>query len=97
MLKYGEPNPLAVFGLRQVDHCPPHFARVEFELKGPEKVIQDWIWANLSGRFWFGDYYIKDSNNHVNFSKCAAFEIPGEASMFGLILDQINKHDFDLF
>lgn len=96
MLKYGEANPLAVFGLRQLDHCPPHFTRLEFNIKTTDKIITDWIWTNLSGRFWFGDFYSKTDSGSVTFQKCAAFEIPGEASMFALILDQINKSDFDL-
>lgn len=95
MLKYGEVNPLAVFGLRRVEHCPPHFTKVEFDLRTMEKTIADWIWANLSGRFYYGDMYYIDGTS-VAFHKCAAFEIPGEASMFGLILDQINKNDFTL-
>lgn len=95
MLKHNEANPLAVFGLRELEHCPPHFSRVGFDLKSAEKTISDWIWANLDGRFWYGDYYFKDENNNVNFQKCAAFEIPGEASMFALILDQLNKFNYD--
>jgi len=95
MLKHNEANPLAVFGLRELEHCPPHFIRVEFDLKTTEKAILDWIWTNLDGRFWFGDWYYKDENTNVNFHKCAAFEIAGEASMFALILDQINKPTYD--
>ena len=95
MLKHNEANPLAVFGLRELDHCPPHFSRVEFELKTDEKSISDWIWTNLGGRFWYGDWYYKDSDGNVNFQRCAAFEVPGEASMFALILDQINKPMFE--
>jgi hypothetical protein len=95
MLKHNEVNPLAVFGLRELDHCPPHFVRVEFNLRATEKTISDWIWTNLSGRFWYGDYYYKDASNNVVFQKCAAFETPGEASMFALMLDQINRHAFD--
>ena len=95
MLKYGEANPLAVFGLRELDHCPPHFTRVEFALRTNEKTISDWIWTNLSGRFWYGDWYSKH-DELVNVQKCAAFEIAGEASMFALILDQINRHNFEL-
>lgn len=94
MLKYGEVNPLAVFGLRELNHCPPHFTAVVFPLKTNAKTISDWIWANLSGRFYFNDYYYKDENNAVQLTKKAAFEIPGEASMFGLILDQINIDHF---
>ena len=95
MLKYGEANPLAVFGLRELNHCPPHFTVVDFSVKTNDKTISDWIWANLSGRFYYGDHYYKDDANTVQLTKIAAFEIPGEASMFALILDQINKNDFD--
>jgi hypothetical protein len=94
MLKYGEVNPLAVFGLRQLDHCPPHFTRVDFNLATQEKIISDWIWTNCAGRFWIGDRYYKTNEKLVEFSKCAAFEIAGEASMFALILDQINKYNY---
>lgn len=95
MLKHGEANPLAIFGLRQLEHCPPHFTHVDFDLVANEKTISDWVWTNLSGRFYFGDRYYKDSNQNVQFQKRIAFEIPGEASMFALMLDQINKHNYD--
>jgi hypothetical protein len=97
MLKHGEANPLAVFGLRQLDHCPPHFTRVEFDLKSPEKAISDWVWTNLTGRFWYGDWYHKDGQGNVNFQKCVAFEIPSEASMFALLLSEINMHNFEIW
>ena len=95
MLKHNEANPLAVFGLRELEHCPPHFIRVSFDLKCSEKLISDWIWANLSGRFYYGDFYYKSENGNVNFQKTAAFEIPGEASMFALMLDQLNKYEYE--
>jgi hypothetical protein len=94
MLKYGEANPLAVFGLRELSYCPPHFTAVDFNLVASPKTVSDWIWTNLTGRFWYGDWYYKDADSHVQILKRAAFEIPGEASMFALILDQINRHDF---
>ena len=95
MLKYGEANPLAVFGLRELVHCPPHFVAVDFDVKCNPKTISDWIWANLAGRFYYGDHYYKSDNNTVQIIKRAAFEIPGEASMFALILDQLNSSDFE--
>lgn len=94
MLKYGEANPLVVFGLRQLEHCPPHFTPVDFKIRVQSKVISDWIWDNLSGRFYYGDYYYKTESGSVDLDKRVAFEIPGEASMFALILDQINKDIF---
>lgn len=97
MLKYGQANPLTVFGLRRLEHCPPHFTHVGFDLCVAEKDISDWVWANLSGRFWYGDWYQKNEAGLVNFQKSVAFEIPSEASMFGLMLDQINKREESFF
>ena len=57
MLEHGDANPLAVWGLRRVEHIPQHFTRVEFQLLVLEKNITDWIWTNLSGRFYFGEVY----------------------------------------
>ena len=95
MLKHNEANPLAVFGLRELDHCPPHFTPVAFELKSNEKTISDWIWTNLAGRFYYGEHYYKDADSNIHSQRCAAFEIAAEASMFALILDQINKFGVD--
>jgi hypothetical protein len=92
MLKHNEVNPLAVFGMRRVEHCPPHFTVFSFDLHVNEKLITDWIYENLSGRFYFGDYYFVHNNNgKVGMCKSAAFEEPGEASYFALQVDQINK------
>ena len=92
MLKHNEVNPLAVFGLRRMDHCPPHFTVVTFEIYAPEKTISDWIWENLDGRFYLGDEYSTDADTKsVRLQKRVGFEIPGEASYFSLVLDTINK------
>ena len=88
-------NPLAVFGLRRVDHCPPHFIQFTFDLQISDKTVTDWIYENLTGRFWYGDSYSLNSDRkdaRVVMHKCAAFENPGEASYFALQLDTINKH-----
>lgn len=94
MLKHHEANPLAVFGLRQLEHCPPHFTCVNFDLYVKEKDITDWIWEHLDGRFYLGDNYITENNTPISMKKLAAFEIPGEASYFALTLDTINKQEF---
>ena len=71
-------------------HCPPHFERVNFDIKTSEKKIADWIVENLSGRFWMGECYSSASTGGQQ--KCVAFEEPGEASYFVLVLDQINHY-----
>lgn len=96
MLKYGEVNPLNVFGLRLVEHCPPHFERVTFDIRTSAKQISDWIYENLEGRFWLGDVYDSGPTGSVSINKCAAFEKHSEASYFSLMLDTINKSSFDL-
>ena len=90
MLKLNDINPLSVFGLRQLAHCPPHFSVVRFELYVREKVITDWVWENLEGRFYFGDDYISTKNGQVEIQKMIGFELPGEASYFSLLLSSIN-------
>lgn len=92
MLKHREVNPLAVFQLRRTEHCPPHFTLVRFDTYSNEKVISDWIWENLEGRFYIGDEYIDGDNNQpIIMQKVVGFEIPGEASYFSLILNTINQ------
>jgi hypothetical protein len=92
MLKHNEVNALSVFGLRRVDHCPAHFTKFTFDLTTQEKNVTDWIYENLTGRFYVGDhYFLHDSNGKVGMHKCAAFEIAGEASYFALQIDTINR------
>jgi hypothetical protein len=90
MLKYGEVNPLNVHGLRRMEHCPPHFTQFVYELKAPEKNISDWIWSNLSGRFFVGEHAYTDQGRKVMGHK-VAFEIAGEATYFAMMLDQFNQ------
>lgn len=92
MLRNGEANPLTVHGLRELDRCPPHFVQVKFELRNNHKQISDWIWENFEGRFWFGEWYYLSESGSIVMTACAAFEIPGEASMFSLCLDQIQTY-----
>jgi hypothetical protein len=83
-------NPLNLFDLRKVNHCPPHFFAVDFDISTSEKKITDWIYENLQGRFYLGDYYV-GANGFKVIKKRAGFEIHGEASYFALILQDINK------
>jgi len=92
MLKHGEINPLNVSGLRELQHCPPHFCRVTFDLTCREKNIIDWVYENLDGRFWAGQAY--DDSGTIKF--CVAFEIQSEASYFTLFLDQFNRWDYSI-
>jgi len=93
MLKYGEINYLNVHDLRRTENCPLHFTPIDFEIRTSEKIITDWIYENLAGRFWFGDYYFITESGSIAFNKRVAFEIPAEASYFGMFLDQINKNN----
>lgn len=90
MLKHGEINPLNVFGLRQVDWCPPHFERVVFDSYTNEKAITDWIYENLRSRFYVGQTDVKVENTFQR-QMLVAFEDPSEASYFSLFLPQINQ------
>jgi hypothetical protein len=92
ILKYGDVNPLAVFGLRRVAHCPPHFVPITFDRKVTDKVVIDWIYENTVGRFYFG--------NDVETNKLSckvAFESGAECMFFALQLTEINAFDTALF
>jgi hypothetical protein len=89
MLKFNEANPLAVFGIRRLNHCPPHFTAVDFDLSAKEKTILDWIWENTESRFFMGDTWMQEKP--IRMKKRVAFEDPGEAGYFALLLDTINR------
>jgi hypothetical protein len=97
MLKYGEANPLDVFGLRELGFCPPHFEQITFDLRANEKDIVDWIYENLSGRFYIGDHFAaeQDAPSRVNMQKVVGFELHEEASYFGLFLPNINVVSYE--
>jgi hypothetical protein len=87
-------NPLNVHGLRRLEFCPPHFTTVVFDLRTQEKNVSDWIFENLEGRFYYGDWYHKNPTTNKNeMSKCVAFETAHEASYFTLQLQEINKSE----
>lgn len=85
-------NPLNVHNLRRVDHCPPHFERILFDIRVQEKAISDWIWENLHGRFYIGQMVVGEPGSLRQLQHCAAFEEHYEASYFSLVLDQLNSH-----
>ena len=62
-----------------------------FDARVNDKVITDWIYENLEGRFYYSDMLVP---NHKNFimQKCAAFEIRSEASYFCFMLESINQY-----
>lgn len=88
----GEVNPLAVLGIRQVKRCPPHFRKIPLDnVIVLTSSITDWIWLNLSGRFYIG-YQSTAKSRKENDSReelVAAFEIHSEATHFALILPTI--------
>ena len=85
-------NPLNVHNTRVINHCPPHFFAVDFDLSTSAKKVSDWIYENLSGRFYFGEIttYNTTTSKLVMYTR-AAFEIHSEASYFALMLPEVNK------
>ena len=86
-----QPNPLNVFDLRTINHCPPHFFVVDFDIVCQNKKISDWIWENLTGRFYLGDHYQREKKESYMIKR-AGFEIHSEASYFALILPDLNRN-----
>jgi hypothetical protein len=92
MLKYNQPNPLSVHGLRELNWCPPHFTRVQFEPYITKKQVTDWLYENLEGRFYVGDIDVPRTSGGkpIDRNLLVGFELPAEASYFSLILASIN-------
>jgi hypothetical protein len=96
MLKHGKANPLNIFGIRQLNHCPPHFEQVQFDLHTSEKNVTDWLYENLEGRFYLGQIDVKQPDSRPTFRQTiVAFEYPSEATYFSIFLSQINQSKFD--
>lgn len=87
MLKHGIVNPLNALNIRALDFCPPHFTCVILDgLWCDIKDIEDYIYQNLVGRYCISTVSIFNQE-HVEIG----FEDPAEASMFGLVVNQINR------
>lgn len=98
MLKHNEVNPLNVFGLRRMEHCPPHFETLCFDLRTTDKNITDWIYENLASRFFFGDAWDdSDGPKTVGLCKKVGFEDPSELTYFAMFLDTINCYEYRLY
>ncbi len=95
MLANFEVNPLNIFGLRRLDHCPPYFETLCFDLKTQEKNITDWIYEHLTSRFYLGDIYMIDPEKGNSVLCCkVAFEDASELTYFAMFLDQINDYNY---
>lgn len=94
MLKHGEVNPLNVFGLRRLEHCPPHFEQVLFDSHANESHIANWIYENLEGRFYVGYRDVERDSSSFQRQMMVGFELGGEASYFALQLGSINISPF---
>lgn len=89
MIRYGEANPLNVFGLRQVvtDRCPPHFTKVDLiPLRIAEDRLLNWVYENLSGRFFISQFQ-REANVYF-----IAFEISSDATQLILCADQLQDY-----
>ena len=94
MLKLHEVNWFNLTNTRRVAHCPPHFELARFERKTDERIIVNWIYENLEGRFWFDNIQHRTGQEgKLALSACVGFEIPGESSYFSLMLDKINRYE----
>jgi hypothetical protein len=97
MLKYGEVNPLNIHQLRRINHCPPHFEQVQFDLNTGGKDITDWIYENLEGRFYMGQVTVSREPNTTKPSfiqTVVAFENASEATYFSMFLPQLNVRNW---
>ena len=61
---------------RELSSSPRHFVKIPLSGLIDAKISREWIWKNLTARFY------------IRQNQFASFEDPSEASMFALIKDQ---------
>jgi len=92
MLKHGIINPLNALDIRCVSFRPPHFTCTTLDgLWCDIRDIEDYIYRNLESRYCITSVTI-GNQEHVEIG----FEDHAEASIFGLVINQINRRP-DLF
>lgn len=90
-LKNGTVNPLNALGIRKVPFPAHHFYYTLLPKYTPtyHKVIDDWIYANLNGRYYIGQA-IDLIDNTIVFSTKIGFEQEKELTFFKLACPHIN-------
>lgn len=85
-MKKDKINPLNVLEARRVNFCPPYFNSATFATGyNLEKALNDWIYENLTGRYYIGKSVTLDSKvNSQKLSIKIAFENSSEMSYFML-------------
>jgi hypothetical protein len=80
-LKNGKPNPLNLLGLRRVDFPARHFHYTNLNFKST-KLVHEWIFNNLNGRYYLGTKLILDTTNSIQYVTELGFEEEKELSFF---------------
>lgn len=81
-------KPLNVFNARRTEFCPPYFESVTVSSSfRTNKMLEEWIYANLAGRYYFGTCLeIEDDNakskNQYRIKVKIAFEETRELNFF---------------
>lgn len=87
-----EPNPLNLFGARQVELLPPNFTIVTMPATyNTHDSIVRWIYDHCKGRFYAGKG-IELSNGSVETVIKIGFEDPKESSYFVLACPYLKYH-----
>lgn len=84
VIKYGKPNPLNLLDLRRVKFPAHHFHYMSVPRYTPilVKTIDNWIFNNLTGRYYVGQAIDLDSTNSVIYVTKIGFENEKEMSFF---------------
>lgn len=83
MIKDNKPNPLNVFGVRQVKMAPSHFEYVNLPLTyNIEATIVKWINQNLKNRFYIGKNVTINEENKLTQVLTIGFEETKDMSFF---------------
>jgi len=84
MITKNNPNPLNLFGKRQVELLPPNFIVITMPTTyNTQDIVIRWIYDHCKGRFYVGKGIILDRGSIESVIKIG-FEDPKESSYFVL-------------
>lgn len=84
-MKEDRVNPLNVLEVRRVDYCPSYFEKTVITPRyNLHIVINEWIYSNLSGRYYIGNALAPTDEHGIKQTLKIGFENPKELSYFML-------------
>lgn len=87
-------NPLNVFGMRRINHIPPHFSCLIIDSHWDERIkkIDQWVYINLNSRYCIKTTQFLDDKRKIYIKCVLGIEDPKELTWLTLKCPYINNN-----